>query len=429
MKEGNVEPDAPAVKEVPPDHQLPSAAIGPDHQLPPAHAPRRRSKALRVLVWLLILLAFGVVFWKVWRHPAAPPTAAGGRHSFSGTVTLTAATATKGNIGVYLQAIGTVTPVYTDSITSQVTGLITAVNYREGQMVKKGEPLVEIDPRPYQAQLVEAQGALERDTNLLAQAKMDLARYQAAWERNAIAKQTLEDQEKLVLQDEGTVKADQGTVQYDQVQVNFCHITAPISGRVGLRLVDPGNVVQANSTTPLVVITQVQPITVVFTISEDNIGEVETQMRKGAKLQVTALNRTDQSNLGTGVLETIDNQVDTTTGTLKLRALFPNKNNALFPNLFVNTKLLVRTLKGVTLIPNGAIQQNGNTSYVFVLQNGVAHQCDVKPGVTDSGMTQVEGINPGEVVATSSFEKLQNNSKVNITKTPQPAGTTGNSAP
>jgi multidrug efflux system membrane fusion protein len=289
--------------------------------------------------------------------------------------------------------------------------------------------LLEIDSRPYAAQLLQAQGNLERDTNLLAQAKMDLGRYQAAWARNAIAKQTLEDQEKIVLQDQGTVKSDEGTVQYDQVQVNFCHITAPISGRVGLRLVDPGNVIQANGTTPMVVITQMQPITVVFTISEDNIGEVETQMRHGKKLQVTALNRSDQSVLGTGTLQTIDNQVDTTTGTLKLRALFANKDNALFPNLFVNTKLLVRTLQGVTVIPNAAIQQNGSTSYVFVIQNGVARQCDVKQGVTDSGMTQVEGVNPGDVVATSSFEKLQNNSKVNVTKTPQPSGTTGNNAP
>ena len=430
MDKENVEQQAPESPVIGTDHQLESATVPPDHRLPPpAEKPKRRSTALRLAIWALVLLAFAVIFWIVWRRPAAPPAAAGGRRGVSGPVTVTAATATKGNLGVYLQAIGTVTPVYTDSITSQVTGLIKSVNYREGQMVKRGDRLVEVDPSPYAAQLLQAQGALERDTNLLAQAKMDLARYQAAWDRNAIAKQTLEDQEKLVLQDEGTVKADQGTVLYDQVEVNFCNITAPISGRVGLRLVDPGNVVQANSTTPLVVITQTQPITVVFTISEDNIGEVETQMRHGKRLQVTAFNRTDQSNLGTGNLQTIDNQVDTTTGTLKLRALFRNTDNALFPNLFVNTKLLVRTLQGVTLIPNAAIQQNGSESFVFVLQNGVARQCDVKPGITDSGMTQVEGINPGEVVATSSFEKLQNNSKVNITTAPQPSGTTGNNAP
>lgn len=413
-----------------PDHQLAPAEVGPDHQLPPpSQPPRRRSAPLRILIWLLILAGFGAVFWVVLNHAPAPKAASGGRRGVSGPVTITAATATKGNLGSYLQAIGTVTPVYTDSITSQVTGLISKVNYREGQMVKRGDELIDIDPSPYAAQLLEAQGNLERDTNLLAEAKMDLKRYQAAWERDGIAKQTLEDQEKLVLQDEGTVKSDQGTVQYDQVEVNFCHITAPISGRVGLRLVDPGNVVQANSTTPLVVITQLQPITVVFTIAEDQIGQVEAQLRRGKTLKVTAANRSDQSTLGSGTLQTIDNQIDTTTGTVKLRAVFPNKNNALFPNLFVNTRLLVKTLQGVTIIPNSAIQQNGNTSYVFLIQNGVAHLTNVKPGITDAGMTQVTGINPGDVIATSSFEKLQNNSKVNITKEPPPTGASGDNAP
>jgi len=177
-------------------------------------------------------------------------------------------TAQKGDIGVYLSAIGTVTPVYTSAITSQVSGLISAVHYREGQIVKKGDPLIDIDPRIYEAQLTQAQGTLERDTNVLGQAQMDLERYQTAWSKNAIAKQQLEDQQKLVLQDQGTVKNDQGTVDYDQVQVGWCHITAPFTGRVGLRLVDPGNVVQANGTTTLAVITQMQPITVIFTLAE-----------------------------------------------------------------------------------------------------------------------------------------------------------------
>jgi multidrug efflux system membrane fusion protein len=379
-------------------------------------------------VWLLILLAFGVLFWLVLRHHQAQK-AATGRHAMTGPVTITTVTARKGDIGVYLDAIGTVTPVHTDLITSQVTGLISVVHYREGQLVRRGEPLIEIDSRPYRAQLLEAQGALERDTNLLAQAKMDEQRYQTAWARDAIAKQTLDDQEKLVLQYEGTVKADQGTVQYDQVQVSFCHIVAPISGRVGLRLVDPGNVVQANSTNPLVVITQLQPITVVFTISEDNIGQVEAQLHQGKTLQVTTFDRSNQAKLAIGNLQTVDNQIDTTTGTLKLRAVFANANNVLFPNLFVNTKLLVKTLRGVTLISTDAIQQNGDISYVYVIQNGVAHRRDVKPGVADSGMTAVTGINPGDVIADSSFEKLQDNSKVKLSKTPLPATTSGSNVP
>jgi membrane fusion protein, multidrug efflux system len=253
---------------------------------------------------------------------------------------------------------------------------------------------------------------------------MDEQRYREAWARDAIARQVLDDQEKLVLQYEGTVKVDQGTVQYDQIQVSFCHLTAPISGRVGLRLVDSGNVVQANSTNPLVVITQIQPITVVFTIPEDSIGQVEDQTRRGRTLQVTALDRSNQAELATGMLQTIDNQIDTTTGTLKMRAAFANKNNALFPNLFVNTRLLVKTLQGVTLIPADSIQQNGDISYVYVIQNGTAHLREIKPGVTDSGVTAVEGVHPGDVIANSSFEKLQENSKVVLAKTPPPPAAT-----
>ena len=213
---------------------------------------------------------------------------------------------------------------------------------------------------------------MEKDTQILAQAKMDLERYRAAWARNAIAKQILDDQEKLVLQDEGTVKADQGLVQFDRVQLAYCHITAPFNGRVGLRLVDPGNVVQANGTNPLVVITQEQPITVIFTVAEDALGQIQAQLRHGASLTVEAYDRAAQTKIATGKLLTLDNQIDTTTGTVKLRAIFDNKNGALFPNQFVNTRLLVETLKDMTLIPTSAIQHNGQASFVYVIQNGTA---------------------------------------------------------
>ena len=216
-------------------------------------------------------------------------------------------------------------------------------------MVHQGQQLVQIDPRPYQATVATAEGILARDQGLLAQAQMDLARYQTAWAHNAIQKQTLDDEEKLVVQDQGTVKADQGTLHLDKVQLSYCNITSPISGRVGLQLVDPGNIVQANSTTPMVVVTQLQPITVVFTIAEDSVGEVQEQMRQGKALPVDVYDRAEQNKLASGVLTSLDNQIDTTTGTLKLRATFPNKDGALFPNLFVNTKLLVKTLKNVTL--------------------------------------------------------------------------------
>jgi multidrug efflux system membrane fusion protein len=346
-----------------------------------------------------------------------------------------AATAKKGNIGVYLEAIGTVTPVYTSSITPQATGMVTAVNYTEGQIVRKGDSLIEIDPRPFLAVLLQAQGALERDTNLLAQAKMDVERYRIAWARNAIQKQILDDQEKLVLQLQGTVKNDQGTLQSAQVQLEYCHIHAPIAGRVGLRLLDPGNVVVANQTTigtttsALVVITQIQPITVIFTIAEDSLGQVQAQVRKGAALPVDVFDRAQETKIASGKLLTLDNQIDTTTGTVKLRALFENKNNALFPNQFVNTRLLVTTLKGMTLIPTNAIQHNAQGTFVYVIRNGAATMQTVKTGVEDSGMTAVEGIQPGDVVATSSFDKLQNNSKVALSNQSTLRGTNGSTSP
>jgi membrane fusion protein, multidrug efflux system len=347
-------------------------------------------------------------------------------------INITTITAQKGDIGVYLDSIGTVTPVYTSSITAQVTGIIIGVHYTEGQRVARGDSLIDIDSRPYRAMLMQAQGALERDQNLLAQAQMDLARYQEAWGRNAIAKQILDDQEKLVHQDEGTVKNDEGTVQFDQVQVDYCHITAPFAGRVGLRLVDPGNVVQAAGTLTLAVITQLEPITVIFTIPEDSLDPVQARLRANAKLSVDAFDRTAQTKIASGQLLTLDNQIDTTTGTVKGRALFANANDALFPNQFVNTRLLVNTLQGVTLVLSSAIQQNGQASFVYVIQNNVAHMRSVKVGVTNGGVTQVDGINPGDVIANSSFDKLQDKITVVVSNPPAAASTnsaSGSSAP
>ena len=374
------------------------------------------------MLWAcLLLLLLAVALYLFFHHhdektPAPKPP----------SVTITTTAATKGDISVYLDAIGTVTPVYTASITAQATGQVIAVNYHEGQYVHKGDSLIEIDPRPYQATLLQAQGILERDTNVLAQAQMDLERYRAAWARDAIPKQTLDDQEKIVLQDQGTVKNDQGTVDYDQVQLNYCHIVAPIDGKVGLRLVDPGNVVQASGTTVLVVITQVQPITVIFTLAEDSLGQVQARMRSLHTLPVDAMDRDQSKKLATGKLFTIDNQIDTTTGTVKLRAEFDNKDGALFPNQFVNTRLLVNTLKGVTLIPSGAVQLNGQVAFVYLITNGTANQRQIKTGVTEGGMTSVTGINPGDVVATSSFDKLQPGSKVVVSQTPAPASANTN---
>ncbi|MGD0232050.1 MAG: efflux RND transporter periplasmic adaptor subunit [Syntrophorhabdales bacterium] len=405
------------------------SANDPDRQ-PPAPVPARpRRKVLRVVMWSLLLLVLALVLVLILHHHENAQKAASLARRGPAGITITSATAQKGDIGVYLDAIGTVTPVYTDLITTQVNGLVVAVQYKEGQVVRKGDPLIDIDPRPYRATLLQAQGALERDENLLAQAQMDLERYRAAWARNGIAKQILDDQEKLVLQYMGTVKNDQGTVQFDRIQVDFCHITAPIAGRVGLRLVDPGNVVQSAGTVTLAVITQLEPITVIFTIPEDSLGQVEDRLRHKAKLTVDAFDRTAQTIIARGELLTLDNQIDTTTGTVKGRALFDNKNDALFPNQFVNTRLLVNTLRGVTLIPASAIQRNGQEAFVYVIQSNIAHRRSIRPGVTDGGVTQVEGINPGDVVANSSFDKLQDNVPVVISTKPAPAGTTGSGAP
>jgi len=403
--------------------------IEPDHQLPAYESESQRHNGLWIVAGIVLLLILVVVVVLLWRQhdSAKKPKAAAPK------INITTATATKGNIGVYLDEIGTVTPVYTDSITSQVDGLVIAVHYTEGQLVKKGDPLIDIDPRPSQATLLQAQGALERDQNVLAQAQMDLERYRTAWARNAIAKQILDDQEKLVLQEQGTVKNDQGTVAFDQIQVQYCHITAPISGRVGLRLVDPGNVVQSSGATTLVVITQLDPITVIFTVPEDSLGPVAARLRKKAKLPVDAFDRTAQTKIATGRLLTLDNQIDTTTGTVKARSVFENKNDAFFPNQFVNARLLVNTLQNVTLVPASAIQQNGQASFVYVIQDNIAHMRSVKPGVTDGGLTQVDDVNPGDVVANSSFDKLQDNVAVAVSNQPatKPAAAnpSGSSAP
>ncbi len=399
-----------------PDDVNEPSIIGPDHRIE-AHTTRRSSphRTLWVVLWILLLLAIvvaGVLLFlnheKAKKAAAVKPKPVG--------INITTVTAQKGSIDVYLDAIGTVTPVYTVSITSQVTGVVLSVHFQEGQQVEQGDPLLDIDPRPYAATLLQAQGALERDENVLAQAQMDVERYRTAWARNAISKQILDDQEKLVLQDQGTVKNDQGTVQYDQVQLGFCHIVAPIAGRVGLRLVDPGNVVQASGNSTLAVITQIAPITVIFSIPEDNLGAVQARLSKGAHLPVDAYDRTALTKLATGQLLTLDNQIDTTTGTVKGRALFDNKNNALFPNQFVNTRLLVNTLQGVTLLPASAIQQNGTASFVYLIEDDYAHLQSVTVGVTEGGKTQVTGVKPGDVVANSSFDKLQDKALVAVSK-------------
>jgi multidrug efflux system membrane fusion protein len=383
--------------------------------------PRRR----RYLIWLIALLALPLPIWWLLRSRAGT-----NRRASPPPVTVVAATAQLSRVPVYLDAIGTVTPLYTAVISSQVSGQVVAVHYQEGELVPRGAPLLDIDPRPFEATLLQAKGVLERDLQLLAQAEMDLERYRAAWDRNAIAKQQLDDQEKLVKQIEGTVTNDRGTVTFDEVQVSFCHITAPFTGRIGLRLVDPGNIVSAASATTLAVVTEVQPITVVFTVSEDDLGKVLEQTRRGVELEVDALDRVKSKKLASGKLTALDNQIDTTTGTVKLRALFDNKDEALFPNQFVNTRLLVRSVDGATTVPSSAVQHDGRQAFLYVIEDGHTRARHVETGVVEGDTTQVDGIAPGTVVANSSFDKLQDGLAVAIGTAPTPsASAMGSSRP
>ena len=391
--------------------------IRPGGPGPAARSPRRIPRRGWVILGALLAGALGIaaVEWGHRRHASR-----GGAAPAPQKVTVTTAAARSGDIGVYLQAIGTVTPVHTAAITSQVTGAIEAVHYREGQRVERGDPLIDLDSRPYRANLLQAQGALERDEHLLAQARMDLERYRNAWARNAIARQTLDDQEKVVLQAMGTVKNDRGTVAYEQVQVDFCHIRAPFAGRVGLRLLDPGNLVQATGNVTLAVVMQLEPITVVFTISQANLDEVRSRLAQDAELAVDAFDQAGQRKLAGGALVTIDNQLDTTTGTVKARAQFENADDALFPNQFVNTRLLVDTHRGVTLVPSTAVQQNGTSSFVYVVDGGVAHMRNVTPVVSEAGTTELRGIDAGALVATSGFDRLRDGGPVVTAVAPAP---------
>ena len=395
---------------------------------------RPRSHTWIWVTALIVILAAALLLFRSHDKPAgasgakgaAPAGGAAGASGRSGRgqngpAAITVGQTQTGNINVYVDALGTVTPTYTTTIYSQITGKVMLVHYREGQIVHKGDPLVEIDPRPYEATLTQAQGTLEHDRAVLAEARIDLKRYQDAFARNAIARQQLEDQEQVVVQDQGTVKTDEGTVAYDQVQLAYCHIVAPISGKIGLRLVDPGNIVFSGTGSTLAVITQLNPITVVFNVSEDDLPQVQTQLKAGHILQVDAYDRSDAHLLESGKLTSLDNQVDTTTGTVKFRASFANKGNVLYPNQFVNARLLVRTLQNTVLLPTAAVQQNGTQAFVYVVKEGkdkqgqqsttVAVQ-NITTQTSNEKVTAAQGIPPNASIATSGFDRLENGAKV-----------------
>ena len=389
----------------------------------PSRTANGRTKTNRHWVIILIILLVVLVLWLMFSGVLKPKKKAGPPPA----TPVAQGQVKTGSIDVYLDELGTVTPVYTVTIASRVAGELTEVRYKEGQLVKKNELLAVVDPRPYLAVLEQSQGQLSRDQAALKNARIDLVRYQNSFKEHAIPQQQLATQEALVDQDEGTVKLDQGNLAAAQVNVDYTRIVSPIDGRVGLRLVDPGNIVPANGTTGIAVITQLQPITVIFTIAEDSLAEVVEQTSTGKTLTVQALDRTKQRHLAEGTLLTVDNQINTTTGTVRARASFPNTHNELFPNQFVNVRLLVKTLSDVTLVPEAAIQRTNDSAYVYVIQpDSTVKQQSIKILATEGEVSAATGVDPGQQVVTDGFDRLQSGSKVTIRKSVA-KGTTGNS--
>ena len=392
---------------------------------------KRRSR-LRGLIILLVLLGLGLwLGWHFWPRKAAP--AGGGnapaRSGQTPPQPVGAATIDQGNIRIVLNELGTVTSLDTVTVLTQISGQLTEVGFQEGQVVKKGDFLAQIDPRPYQAALEQAQGTLAHDQGLLEQAKTDLKRYQTLGRQDSIAQQQLDDQKYVVEQYTGTVQTDQGTVDNAKLNLAYCHIISPIDGQIGLRLVDPGNYIQASSTSGIVVITQMQPISVLFAVPEDNISDIIQRVRSGATLSVEAYDRANVKPLATGTLSTLDNQIDTTTGTVKLRAVFANPDEQLYPNQFVNAHLLVNTMQNTIRVPVPAVQRGEPGTYVYVINaNNTVSVRPVKVGPTDGGyMAVLSGLKVGEKVVTDGTDRLRDGAPVTVPPPPaQGQGNAGN---
>jgi membrane fusion protein, multidrug efflux system len=399
------ESDLPA----PPENPQP----GPNPELP-HYPPKRWHWSFWLAVVLCILLVIYLLFGRSSQKPAPVPP----------PVPVSAQQVKLGDIDIYLDALGTVTPVYTVTVTSRVGGELTEVDYREGQMVRKNDLLAVIDPRPYDALLLQAKGQLARDQAMLKNARIDLARYQGAFEQHAIPEQQLATQQALVEQDEGVVTLDQGNLDAAQVNVDYTRIVSPIDGRVGLRAVDPGNIVAANGTTALATITQLRPITVIFFLAEDDLSKISAQVASNRALPVVAYDRTQQHKLAQGSLITVDNQINPATGTVRARALFSNDHDELFPNQFVNARLLINTLTQVNLAPTAAIQRNNDAAFVYVVQpDGTVKSRDIKILATEGEVAALTNVSPGEKLVTDGFDKLQNGTRIAVRQAPAaPAG-------
>lgn len=386
-----------------------------------ATAPVDEEKHFSRKKWILLIVVLAVAggsfyYWKRFANITAQSPIAGKKGGAGLAVPVMAAKAAKGKIGVYLNGLGSVTPIYTVTVRSRVDGQLMKVLYKEGDLVHEGDLLVEIDPRPYQVQLEQADAQLARDQAILENARLDLKRYETLLPQNAVPEQTLATQKSTVAQSEASLKTDQAQIDAAKLNLVYCHITAPISGRIGLRLLDPGNIVHASDTTGLLVITQIQPISVIFTIAEDQLPAVLKKTRAGRLLRVDAYDREMKKKIAQGTLSTLDNQIDQTTGTLRLRATFPNADNALFPNQFVNARLLVEEKHGVTLVPTAVVQRNSQVTYVYrVGPQSTVNVRTVTVGATEGDQTEIaSGLSPGDVVVMSGVDKLQEGSKVNV---------------
>jgi multidrug efflux system membrane fusion protein len=373
----------------------------------------RHPRLSRVFFIGLGLALLALLIWAIYPKPAP-------RRGFNnGPQPVGAATAQDAPINVTLNALGTVTPLATATVRPQVGGMLIKLYFTEGQMVKAGDLLAQIDPRPYQAALDQAKGQLARDEANLANARVDLARYQGLAAQNAISNQQLDTQAALVRADSGVVQTDQANVETAEINLGYTRITSPVAGRVGLHLVDVGNIVSAGQTTGIVVVTELSPISVIFTVPEDNIGQVMGRASSGAALAVDAFDRSQTAKIASGSLATIDNVIDPTTGTVKLRAMFDNTDGKLFPSQFVNVRLLVDTLQHQTVIPVSAIQRGADGTFVFVVsQQGpdkIASQRTVKLGVQDGDKVAVlEGLKPGDTVVVDGADRLRDGAEVSI---------------
>jgi multidrug efflux system membrane fusion protein len=419
----------------PPLELTPAAPIAPatpvaPRKSRPTEPPRRRHRLWIWILLLLVLLAAGGYYYWSKREAAKAAQSAAKKIANAPGAPVDAAKAVKGNIGVYVTGLGAVTPIYTVTVHSRVDGQLMQVLYKEGDLVKQGDKLAEIDPRPYQAMLTQYEGQLIRDQALLDNARIDQARYETLLKQNAVPEQQLATQIALVKQDEGIVKNDQGLIEGVKVDLVYCNITAPITGRIGLRLVDPGNIVQTTDSTGLLVITQIQPISVIFTIAEDQLPVIYQKMNAGQKLPVDAFDRDGKKKLASGTLTTIDNEIDQTTGTVKLRATFDNSKNELFPNQFVNARLLQQEKLKVVLVPSAAVQRNSQSTYVYVVKpDSTVTVRQVKTGTSDDNNTEItSGAVEGDVVVLTGVDKLQEGTKVavhlegSVTTAKQPAG-------